>query len=128
MKVRMVSMHSGKLTPTLRKEGGGGGWGWGEELVIFWSHHQSPALQSTLSPTAPHFVPVDTGAPLELLPAVWAGELHAFVHGVNVVHQRGPALEHLTTVIAAVAAAASDIAAAAAAAAAHDSDSTAAAS
>lgn len=79
------------------------------------------ALQSVLGPSAPHFVPVDAGAPLELFPAVRAGELHALVHGVDVVHQRGPALEHLAAVIAVVAVAAGH-AGCGDAAAAHDHD------
>ena len=88
----------------------------------------APVLQGALGPAAPHLVPIDAGAPLELLPAVRARELHALVHGVDVVHQRGPALEHLAAVVAVVAVAAGDAAAAAAAAtaAAHDHDSAAA--
>ena len=126
----MVSTCSGKpIGSAPRRSENWVGWGGGRAGGLLNTHtplYVAPVLQGTLGPAAPHLVPIDAGAPLELLPAVRARELHALVHGVDVVHQWGPALEHLAAVVAVVAVAAGDAAAAAAAtAAAHDHDSAA---
>jgi hypothetical protein len=56
-----------------------------------------------LSLAAARLMTIDTSAPFELFPTVRACELHAAVHGVNVVHQGSATLEHLATVLTVVA-------------------------